>query len=242
MTWESGDFQVCFPILLSLIAFIVYWFSTQSPGIKVSFYNRFPEDKASTNHFLYVKLSGFVFLGIIPAILSLIFLPEFSLVDYGLSFKMDTAVFSLLSILILSLIVVPLAAYSAHKGENLKNYPQIRTREWTRKIYISNLIGWALYLLAYEFLFRGILLIPLVDSLGIWPAIAINIALYSATHIPKGATETIGAIPLGLVLCILTIASGTIWIAFFVHLAMAWSNSLSALKHHPEIHYKSYGK
>ena len=43
-----------------------------------------------------------------------------------------------------------------------------------------------------------------------WPAIAINIALYSATHILKGLDETIGAIPLGFVLCLLTISSGTI--------------------------------
>ena len=33
--------------------------------------------------------------------------------------------------------------------------------------------------------------IPLIDPLGMWPAIAINIALYSATHIPKGLDETI---------------------------------------------------
>ena len=46
--------------------------------------------------------------------------------------------------------------------------------------------GWFLYLFGYEFLFRGVLLIPLIDPLGMWPAIAINIAVYSATHIPKG--------------------------------------------------------
>jgi len=88
-------------------------------------------------------------------------------------------------------------------------------------------------------LFRGVLLVPLVEPLGVWAAIAINIALYSATHIPKGLDETIGAIPLGFTLCLLTLASGTIWIAFFVHLAMAWTNSLTALKYSTEIHLKT---
>ena len=101
-----------------------------------------------------------------------------------------------------------------------------------------NLLGWAIYLFGYEFLFRGILLFPLAETVGVWPAIAVNIALYSATHIPKGLDETLGAIPLGLVLCWLTLASGTIWIAFLVHVAMAWTNSLTALKHHPDIHYQ----
>ena len=67
-----------------------------------------------------------------------------------------------------------------------------------------NLLGWAIYLFGYEFLFRGILLFPLAETVGVWPAIAVNIALYSATHIPKGLDETLGAIPLGLVLCWLT--------------------------------------
>ena len=80
--------------------------------------------------------------------------------------------------------------------------------------------------------------VPLAETVGVWPAIAVNIALYSATHIPKGLDETLGAIPLGLVLCWLTLASGTIWIAFLVHVAMAWTNSLTALKHHPDIHYR----
>jgi membrane protease YdiL (CAAX protease family) len=68
-----------------------------------------------------------------------------------------------------------------------------------------------------------------------WPAITINSALYSATHIPKGLDETIGAIPLGFVLSLLTISSGTIWIAFIVHVVMAWTNTFTALKFHPDM-------
>ncbi|MBK7817530.1 MAG: CPBP family intramembrane metalloprotease [Sphingobacteriaceae bacterium] len=124
------------------------------------------------------------------------------------------------------------------KEANLVNYPQIRAKIWTRKTVIIAALGWALYLFGYEFLFRGILLFPLVETLGVWPAIAINIALYSATHIPKGLHETIGAAPLGLVLCILTLLSGTIWIAFLVHVVMAWTNCFTALKFHPDMRFK----
>ena len=100
-----------------------------------------------------------------------------------------------------------------------------------------NLLGWFLYLFGYEFLFRGVLLIPVVKALGVWPAIAINVAIYSATHIPKGLDETVGAIPLGLALCLLTLATGTIWIAFLVHVTMAWTNTLTSLKFNPEMKY-----
>jgi hypothetical protein len=48
-------------------------------------------------------------------------------------------------------------------------------------------------------------------------------------------SETIGAIPFSIVLCLLTISTGTIWIAFLVHVTMAWTNSLTALKHQPDM-------
>ena len=60
--------------------------------------------------------------------------------------------------------------------------------------------------------------------------------------IPKGFDETIGAVPLGFLLCLLTLMAGNIWIAFLVHVAMAWTNSLTALKHHPDIHYSKWQK
>jgi membrane protease YdiL (CAAX protease family) len=163
--------------------------------------------------------------------------PKRGLAYYGLNFRTDTLLFNLLVIIGMLLLVIPLAAYSAKKEKNLVNYPQIRAKVWTKKTFRLNLIGWAVYLVGYELLFRGILLFPLVEAYGIWLAIAVNVALYSATHIPKGLDETLGAAPLGFVLCLLTLMSGNIWISVLVHIGMAWTNSLTALKHHPEIHY-----
>ncbi len=103
------------------------------------------------------------------------------------------------------------------------------------KMVRGNLAVWAVYLLGYEFLFRGVLLFPLVVEIGLWPAIAVNIALYKGTHIPYGLKITLGSIPLSIVLCLLSVQTGTIWIAFFVHTTIAWTNSLTALKHNPEM-------
>ena len=177
-------------------------------------------------------------MGIAPTIICLLYLPEMSLKKLGFSFISDTFFFSLVWTIGLSILVVPLVYFSARKPKNLVNYPQIRAKTWTKKTIFINALGWFLYLFGYEFLFRGVLLIPLIDPLGMWPAIAINIALYSATHIPKGLDETIGAIPLGFVLCLLTISSGTIWIAFIVHVVMAWTNTFTALKFNPEMQYQ----
>ena len=236
--WKSNTLTSVLPVLLSLVFFVAYWFTAQSDRIKASFYSKYDKDTASIKHIFFTKYMGFFLMGVSPTVICLFFLPDYSLADYGLTILPETTLFSVIWTLGLSALVVPLAYISAKKPKNLVNYPQIRATIWTNKTVFINALGWFIYLFGYEFLFRGTLLFPLVDTLGVWPAIAINIALYSATHIPKGLDETIGAIPLGLVLCLLTLQSGTIWIAFLVHVAMAWTNSFTALKFHPDIHYK----
>ncbi len=237
-SWNAEKTRVFVPIVSALVFFVIYWFTAQSPKIKQRFYDKYEFDEASTKHIFFTKYFGFISMGIAPTIVCSLFIPDISLADYGLTFIPETTFFTIVWTVGLSAVIIPLAAFSAKKPKNLVNYPQIRAKNWTRKTYVLNLLGWALYLFGYEFLFRGILFIPLIEPMGLWGAIAVNIALYSATHIPKGLDETIGAIPLGLGLCFLTVASGTIWIAFLVHVAMAWTNSLTALKHHPEIHYR----
>jgi membrane protease YdiL (CAAX protease family) len=238
LKWEEHELSSVLPILLTLVGFILFWFTAKSDKIKASFYRNHDEDTASIKHIFFTKYFGFFAMGVFPTIVCLLFLPNYSLADYGLTFISSTSLFSLYWTLGLCALVIPLAYVSAKKPKNLINYPQIRAKVWTRKTVAIHAFGWFIYLFGYEFMFRGILLFPVVDAIGVWPAIAVNIALYSATHIPKGLDETIGAIPLGLVLCILTLASGTIWIALFVHVAMAWTNCFTALKFHPDIHYQ----
>jgi membrane protease YdiL (CAAX protease family) len=91
------------------------------------------------------------------------------------------------------------------------------------------------YLFAYEFLFRGLLLFFCIEELGVVLALIVNIFLYSLVHIPKGRKETIGAIPMGIILCILTIHSGTIWMAFWIHCSLALSNEWLSIKYHPDM-------
>lgn len=237
-TWTDLDLRISLPLLLTLAFFSIYWFTSKSEKIKKRFYDKYDHDQASLKHIFFTKYFGFISMGILPTIFCLVFLPELTLADLGLTFIYKTAQFSIFWILGLSILIIPLVYFSAKKPKNLVNYPQIRAKVWTKKMVFINALGWFLYLFGYEFLFRGILLIPLIEPLGMWPAIAINIALYSATHIPKGLDETIGAIPLGFVLCLLTISSGTIWIAFIVHVVMAWTNTFTALKFHPEMNLK----
>ena len=238
LAWSTTDTHLFVPIITSLIGFAVFWFISKSERIKAKYYAKYSFDIASVKHIYFTKIVGFVTMGVLPVLGCFLFTDFNTFESLGLILSVPTLPYSLAWIVGLAILVMPITYFSAQKAKNLVNYPQIRAKIWTQKTVILNVVGWSLYLLGYEVLFRGVLLFPLVEYMGVWPAIAVNIALYSATHIPKGMDETIGAAPLGLVLCLLTLASGSLLIAFVIHVVLALTNSFTALKFHPEINYQ----
>lgn len=237
LSFNYQDLRVFIPVVGALIGFMIFWFAWQSDKLKQKLIDKYGEDKGLANLVIYTKILGGFSMGVLPAVAYLIAFPETTLSELGLGLHQETLLTTALWTLGLGALMVFLMANNAKKPENLVHYPQIRAKVWDRKMFRGNLAGWATYLFGYEFLFRGVLLFPLVEAIGLWPAIAVNIGLYSATHIPKGLTEAIGAIPLSIVLCLLSVYTGSIWVAVIVHIAMAWTNTTIALKHQPEMQY-----
>lgn len=234
-TFYHKDLQVFLPVVVGLIGFIIFWFTQKSTRIQQRYIDKYGNDKGSARFIISTRYLGGFTMGVLPAVAYFIAFPETRLSDLGLGLPQDNWLTTLAWIAGLSVIVITMAFFSAKNPNKRDEYPQIRAKKWTKKMVAGNLASWFGYLLGYEFLFRGVLLFPLVESIGLWPAIAVNIGLYSGTHIPKNLAETIGAIPLSIVLCLLSVATGTIWIAFFVHLAMAWTNATVSLRYHPEM-------
>ena len=226
-SWVEGDLIIVLPMMLCLMGFTTFWFVSKATKM----------NDGSVKNVLFSKCLGLFTMGIVPATIALTLMPQYTLADYGLTYRSDTTMISLVAILILAALTMPLAFLSAKKPSHQVNYPQIREKNWTLSLFLKNSLGWSAYLLGYEFLFRGILLFPLVDALGVWPAVAINTAMYSATHIPKGLDETIGAAFLGVVLCLITLMTGTLWVAIVVHVTMALTNSVSSIYHNPEMKF-----
>ena len=126
--------------------------------------------------------------------------------------------------LILAALLIPLGAINAKGKDHLVIYPQVRMQKWNATEYNFNILSWGVYLLGYEFLFRGILFLGILPFVGLYPAVCINTVLYALAHLYKGKKETLGSIPLGIVLCIITAQTETIWTAFAVHWIMATNN------------------
>ena len=231
------DLKIGIPIVVGLISFIIFWFTHKSTKIQSLFSEKYGADLGSAKFIIFTKHLGGFTMGILPALAYFITFPETTLAQLGLALPKDTILMTILYSLGLITFVIPTAIFNAKKEKNLEVYPQIRAKIWNKKMLRGHLFSWATYLFGYEFLFRGVLFFPLVETIGLWPAIAVNIGMYSATHIAKGIKETIGAFVISIIFCLLTLHTGTIWIAFFVHLAMAWTNALTALKYHPDMEY-----
>jgi membrane protease YdiL (CAAX protease family) len=178
---------------------------------------------------LGVFIFGFVSLLIIKVSLH----AEFT--NFGGGFP---GISSLLWTILLSVVIIPISLFNSKKPANLSQYPQIRIKEWSIPLIILSALSWIAYLLAYEFLFRGLLLFSSVSLLGVWPAIILNTAVYSLVHIPKGNKEMLGAIPFGILISYLTLETGTFWLAFIVHVVLAISNEWFSIAFNPEMHLK----
>jgi len=84
----------------------------------------------------------------------------------------------------------------------------------------------SLFLICYEFFFRGCILFSCIDSFGLVPAIIINLVLFALIHSFNGKNQMYGSVPLGLMLCLFTIWYQSVWPAIFLHLLLSSSHEL----------------
>ena len=233
-SWKPEYLDSVVGIISVSIGFAVYWFLSISPKIKDRFFAKHPEETAWEKYAVFQKMMGVLFMGVIPGAFALYFLP-YTLADYGI--KAGNYIESLIYIGIMGTLIVIINSRVAGSEFNRSMYPQMRVNNWGKKRILINSLALAGYLFAYEFMYRGLLLTVCYHSFGFWPAVAVNLSFYSATHIAKGKTETIGTFPYGLILCFVTISSGSIAVAFITHLILALSNDYFAVHHSPEMKF-----
>jgi membrane protease YdiL (CAAX protease family) len=217
-------------IIVASLGFIFYYYLPDSTFI----HKHLKLAKGETVYVLFQRFLGVFVFGIIP-LLIILFSGTTKLTDFGIIAPVpETYSWTI----ILSLAMVTMNYFNSGTPANLAVYPQIRKGIWSIGLISLSALSWIVYLLSYEFLFRGFLFFASVRLLGLWPATALNIAIYALVHVPKGIKETVGAIPLGLILCYLTFRTGSIWIAVITHIVMALSNEWLSFRAHPQMFIK----
>jgi hypothetical protein len=220
------------------VGYTVYYFIFHSQSLHDWFHARFDTVPAELWRNTLYRLVQVLAMGVVPGAL-LVGLTGSTLPEFGLVLQWSWPRAAVIAGL--CLVVVAVIWINPGKHKLAGSYPQMRISQWRLEHVALNVLTWAAYLLAYELMFRGFMLYVLLPY-GVWVAVSVNIAIYVLAHIPKGLSEAVGAIPFGLLVCALTLAYGSIWAAFWLHLALALANSFVALAVNPEMRLARRGQ
>lgn len=96
-----------------------------------------------------------------------------------------------------------------------------------------------LFLIVYEFFFRGVMLFIMIQDLGVVLAIIINLIFYMLVHW-FDKQERYGSLVMGIILCAITINYHSVWPAIIIHLSLALSNEITLLIKNKSLIKKSF--
>jgi len=232
LVWNPEDGVLLTGLLWTIIGFASYYFISMLEGPALRLSQNFSSTPTQTIQVILQRTFGLLFLGIIPAGI-IVFGFNATLSEFGLNFRFSEPP-PLWSYGLLPLIVLMTYSVSSTPS-NLEHYPQIRSGVWTSHLLWISGASWVVFLIAYEFLFRGLLFFSSLSVLHPVPAIGLNVVLYAFAHFYKGPLEVIGAVPLGIILCYLTLITGNIWSAVVIHSVMALSHEWLSLRAHPHM-------
>lgn len=216
------------------LAFMIYFFLPNFQGFKkISF--RLGDSASKPEIFVYLsRILGFLLMGLVPGIFFPLFYKN-NLSNYGVTIPAGKGI--ILWWLIPLVIFLTMSLVRPRKGVNTEFYPQVRKEDWNLSRTLMNILSWTIYLFGYEFAFRGLLFFTCLQAFGLVPAIMINTAIYSISHIPKGAGEAFGAFFLGILLCVIAFYTGSFLIPFVLHIILAVGNDLRAIVINPQMKF-----
>jgi membrane protease YdiL (CAAX protease family) len=104
---------------------------------------------------------------------------------------------------------------------------------------LSFLVIRILFLLVYEFFFRGALFFMMAEDFGVTTAIIVNIILYVLVHW-FNKEERYGSVLMGGILCGVTLYYNSVWPAIIIHLSLALSHDITLLINNKSLIKKSW--
>lgn len=185
--------------------------------------NLFPLYQNDPNVYLYEYLYWFATDFITWFILSILiikFVLKEELKDYGLQFGDYKAglIFSTLFIAVMILIIWIISA----TPDFASKYPHLQsTKNNWRTFYIYE-SGMLLYMIAWEFIWRGFMLFGLKEKFGYY-SVMIQMIPFVILHNGKPVAETFGSIAGGIALGILAFRTNSIYYCIITHMSVMFS-------------------
>jgi membrane protease YdiL (CAAX protease family) len=224
LEWPPPDSPTIVVLLAAAALFVVFHFAASAERWR-AWLERGSRPAAGPERPVHLqRLSGAVLFGLLPLAIAAVLLPE-PVTHYGLQGDPLRSVSCAAGILAVTL---PVILVASRKPGFRDHYPEIRRGHWDGSARARSALTWCIYLLAYEFFFRGFLLFSLADAFGPWPAIAITTLAYVLAHLPTNRDEAVATIPMGVVFGAAALWCGGMWPAFLAHAVIANASDVLA--------------
>lgn len=200
-----------YPVLICLGIFLIICVFFSVFVFLNLFGNRFT---SSLFHIYYLVFYNLIFFFVIPVIFGKIFHKE-KLKNLGLRMPENLIKASLLMCLALAILIPSIILIS--KGKQFHDFYTLAYNNAT--FYKTGLLLFTVLPLFYfseEFFFRGFLLLNLSKKIG-WHGLWITDILFVWSHACKPFAELLFAIPVGIILAFLTMATRSIYPSILVH-------------------------
>ncbi len=205
-------------ILVAVVVLTVFFYQARVDTIAVSHTSGdFTEMTGPVVNFLSHNLAALLLMGLLPLVSGHL-LCGLRLQEVGLGVGQWSRGLVWLAVGIPLACVV--AWFSAAQPEMQAVYPLERGLTSDGSSFIPHLAGQLVYYIAWEVLFRGVLLFGLRKRMGFAGANIVQTALSAIAHFGKPLPEALAAIPAGLIFGGIAKHTRSVWYVVLIHLAV----------------------
>lgn len=173
------------------------------------------------NNLIGLHLAGIIVFGIVPYV---ILNPSFKRILLG------TAIPDLPGSMLLFFLLILISMMGFRASRHISIRGESKPGEYKKVISWYFMIR-ILFLVAYEFFFRGVILFEGIKWIGVFPSILFSTGLTILIHVFTNKKERWGCIPFGIILCSCCLVFNAVWPAIVLHLALSLSYEIPPVYH-----------
>lgn len=220
------------------VGFILWYVLSSSLRLPVRYQIMYDANPPYVSRILRRRTLATIIYAVIPLVIirytDWIGRPSLSDLNISFAWNSDVSKYSAIGVLV----VIVMSLITTKRESNLEIYPELRVRFWRPNILIWSALSWVMYILAYEFFYRGLLLQALLFHLDEIPAIAACTALYGLTHYFKLNRMTPLSIIWSVISCYMVLRVGSLWPAIIIHLSLCLVIEWLSIKYHREMYVR----
>ncbi len=220
---KTLDKKVIIIFLSVAVLQTISWYYTSRHFFRINF---FDDLQFNPNVYLYEFLYWFIgdfFTFFVLGVLIIKFLLKENLTSYGL--KIGDYKIGLKISLIFIAVMLPLVWIFSSETQFSITYPHLAQARDSWIIFLIFESGMLIYMIAWEFIWRGFMLFGLEEKFGYY-AVLIQMIPFLILHNGKPAPETFGAILGGIALGILALRTRSIYYCVITHMSVMFSIDL----------------